>query len=178
MIEASHAGGGNSHCASCHMLFAKPIKTSMQPTQKSEPINAAFAWASAIPHGRRKQDKMSEKSKTCVGKLSGKPLTEYDSEEEARQGADYANRNYKNTNLTPYECDRCGEWHLAPKNRQTPSTKCACCTGSDGRPKDLYKTRDDARRRADIIKSEKGVSLNVYQCQYSGGWHLTRTSGH
>jgi len=120
---------------------------------------------------------MAEKSKTCFGKISRQPLTEYDSEKEAREGADYANRNYKNTNLISYLCPNCGKWHLAPKNRQTPRTTCSHCAGADGRPKDLYSSRDDARRRADIIRSEKGVHLNVYECPFSGGWHLTKGSG-
>ena len=40
---------------------------------------------------------MGEKSETCFGKSTGEPLTEYSSEEEAQEGADYANENYENT---------------------------------------------------------------------------------
>ena len=38
---------------------------------------------------------MSRKSDTCVGKKTGRPLTEYDSLEEAQDGADHANATYK-----------------------------------------------------------------------------------
>ena len=118
---------------------------------------------------------MSQKSPTCVGKISGQPLTEYDSEEEAREGADYANKKYRN-NLTPYTCDQCGKWHLSPMSRQTPSKKCKICTGVDGRAKDSYQSRKDAQRRADILLKEQGAILQVYECEYGSGWHLTKDS--
>ena len=118
---------------------------------------------------------MSGKSATCIGKQSGKPLTEYDSEQEAQEGANYANQKYGNQ-LTPYACDRCGMWHLAPRNRQTPSEKCRHCSGADGKPKDAYQSRKDAQRRADILYNEQGAVLKVYECEYGQGWHLTKGS--
>jgi hypothetical protein len=118
---------------------------------------------------------MSLKSKTCTGKKTGKPLTEYGSESEAREAALYAGAEYKRT-LTPYLCPACGKWHLSPANRQTPSKRCAFCTGSDGQPKDAYATEPDAKRRASIIRKESGVSLRAYPCQYGNGWHLTKSS--
>ena len=54
---------------------------------------------------------MSLKSTTCFGKQTGRPLTEYDSEYDALDGADYANSKY-GQNLVPYQCDTCGLWHL------------------------------------------------------------------
>ena len=116
---------------------------------------------------------MSRKSDICIGKQTGRPLTEYDSLEEAREGADYANVTYKR-NLVPYECELCRKWHLSPKSRMTPSTKCPYCKGANGQVKDAYRNQREAQCRADILGKEQGVSLKAYRCQYSDKWHLTR----
>lgn len=116
---------------------------------------------------------MAQKSATCVGKMSGEPVTEYDSEEEAWEGADYANEVY-GSNLVPYECRRCGFFHLAPQHRQTPSRTCHSCAGADGRPKEAYATQQDAERRAEILLAERGVRLRAYVCNHGSGWHLTK----
>jgi hypothetical protein len=116
---------------------------------------------------------MSQKSETCIGKATGRPLTEYDSLQEAEDGAEHANKTYKR-NLIPYACETCGKWHLSPKGRQTPSDKCSFCKGADGQAKDAYRSRADAQRRADILRKEQGVSLKVYACEQSDAWHLTR----
>ena len=117
---------------------------------------------------------MNRKSETCTGKKTGKPLTEYDSEADALEGAQYANSRYRQ-NMVPYQCDECGLWHLSPLERQTPSTKCGYCTGADGKPKDSYQSRELAQRRADILRREQGAVLNLYPCEYGNGWHLTRS---
>ncbi|MDA0712271.1 MAG: hypothetical protein O3B73_18895 [bacterium] len=116
---------------------------------------------------------MSLKSPTCSGSQSGKPLSEYDSEEEAREAADYARKTYGRT-LDPYLCDRCDRWHLGLENRKTPSLPCPTCTGTDGRLKEAYQSREDAQKRADILGREQGVALSVYPCDHGNGWHLTR----
>jgi len=116
---------------------------------------------------------MPVKSATCVGKKTGKPLTEYYSEREARDGAEHARRKYK-SDLVPYQCDTCGMWHLSPTNRQTPSRKCTRCAGADGKLKESYKSEADAQRRADILRREQGAALRVYPCEHGNGWHLTR----
>ena len=115
------------------------------------------------------------KSATCIGVKSGKPLTEYDSQQEALEGADHANSRYQR-NLVPYHCSDCGKWHLSPMDRQTPSEKCALCTGRDGTSKDSYRSREDAQRRAGILRREQGVALSVYACEYGNGWHLASGS--
>ena len=51
---------------------------------------------------------------------------------------------------------------------------CPMCTGSDGRPKDAYETQEDARRRADILREEQGLSLRAYECDDGHDWHLTK----
>lgn len=117
---------------------------------------------------------MKMKSETCFGKVSGQPLTQYVDEEEALSGVEYAKSHYDN-DLSPYHCDKCGFWHLSPKSRQTPSHKCHYCTSRDGVQKDSYRSKREANLRADIIYREKGILLDVYQCQFSAGWHLTKS---
>ena len=117
---------------------------------------------------------MSIKSDSCYSKRTGEPLTEYVSEDQAREGADYTNSKYKNSSLAPYRCSKCNKWHLSPRDRQTPSIKCPSCTDSNGFYKDLYPSRKVAERRAGILHKERGVRLHVYKCAYHNGWHLTK----
>ena len=119
---------------------------------------------------------MVMKSKTCIGKATRKPLTEYETEREAQEGADHAQMKY-GRELLPYRCDTCGAWHLAPKSRRTPSNKCPLCTGTDGKLKDSYRNQAEAQRRADILRKEQGAELRVYACEHDYGWHLTKGSG-
>ena len=116
---------------------------------------------------------MSRKSASCFSKRTGKPLTAYASKSVAQQSADYEN-SQNDRALAPYQCSKCGEWHLSPKDRQTPSTKCRHCTGSDGKRKDLYDSEVAADKRAAILYKEQGFSLKVYKCVYNDGWHLTK----
>ena len=110
---------------------------------------------------------MNPRSKTCFGKMTGKPLTEFPNGMEARQAATHENTVGGNTfAFVPYECDTCGKWHLSPSSRQTPSVPCRYCG------KDLYATREVAQRRADISRKERGIQLSVYSC--GDGWHLTK----
>jgi len=122
----------------------------------------------------RSERMMSQKSKTCTGKKTGAPLTEYGSESDARAAAVYASANYKR-NLSPYLCRVCNKWHLSPTNRQTPSEKCTYCVGGDGQQKDAYDTEKAAKLRATIIRKESGVSLRAYECKFGNGWHLTKS---
>ncbi len=116
---------------------------------------------------------MNLKSTTCFSTRNGKPLSVYNSEVEAEGAAIYANSQHR-LKLSPYRCERCGEWHLSPQNRQTPSTSCNLCTDSSGHAKELYRTQTEAQQRAKIISREKGVRLAVYHCPYNNGWHLTK----
>ena len=115
---------------------------------------------------------MNDKSKTCFGK-NKKPLSEFYSESDAQEGAEYANNEYKQ-NLVPYRCQKCHWWHLSPEGRQTPSSKCSHCTDRNGVSKDLYVTKKDAERRAELSYRERDIRLDVYECEYSSGWHLTK----
>ena len=115
----------------------------------------------------------SRKSTRCHGKISGQPVTEYDSESEALAGAQHARSAYQK-DLVPYPCNTCGYWHLAPRGRQTPSTTCYRCVGADGRQKEAYASEHDAETRATILYRERGIHLRTYLCQYGQGWHLTK----
>lgn len=118
---------------------------------------------------------MNKKSSTCISKKAGKPLTEYDTEPEAQEGADYANSKHGN-NLVPYHCDKCDRWHLSPKDRMTPSELCNTCTDGQGKNKMLYRTKTEAKKRASILLKEQGVKLDVYECPTRNGWHLTKNA--
>ena len=113
------------------------------------------------------------KSDTCFGKQSGEPLTVYFSLIDAEVNAEHL-KFVHDKEMVPYECPRCGNWHLSPAERQTPSTSCPVCTGGDGRSKESYQTEQQALRRAEILYDERGISLQVYECEYGHGWHLTK----
>lgn len=117
---------------------------------------------------------MTVKSAICL-KKDGEPYTEYASEHEAAIGASYVRREY-GLDLSPFKCPNCGQWHLSPKERRTPSRICVYCLDSHGRHKELYETREAAQRRAGIIAKERGVTLNVYKCPRQHGWHLARNA--
>ena len=108
-----------------------------------------------------------------MGKQSGQPVTEYESEIEALAAASYIVKTYHNQ-LVPYHCTVCGAWHLSPADRHTASTECPDCTDCEGNPKKLYRTEKDAMRRADILLLEQDVQLRVYPCPHSSGYHLTK----
>jgi len=116
---------------------------------------------------------MNMKSTTCVGSRTGKPLTEYQSENQARLGASHVRAEF-GTDMSPYRCARCGLWHLSPKQRHTPSSKCGTCTDRNGDSKDLYASKKAAEVRAKIIKKENNIALAVYRCPNDTGWHLTK----
>lgn len=45
------------------------------------------------------------------------------------------------------------------------------CSASDGKPKNIYRTADEARVAADVAESRTyGVKFTVYQC--GAHWHI------
>jgi hypothetical protein len=114
----------------------------------------------------------NEKSKTCLSR-TGEPLTVYYSESAAHVGARYVNT--ASLKLVPYKCPKCGKWHLSPADRITPNTIGCRCKDSHNQPKALYKTRESAQQRAEIIYEERGQMLYVYPCLSHLGWHLSHT---
>jgi len=118
--------------------------------------------------------KMGFKNKTCIGKKTGKPVTCYVTKEEAEESAAYiAKKVNPRLKLTAYKCSKCGYYHLSPADRKIESTTCNRCTDSNGKPKQLYKTKADALKRAQFRKEETGIKLYVYACPYNHGFHLT-----
>ena len=115
----------------------------------------------------------TKKSRTCLGRVSGKPVCEFRSEKEALKGAEFAELLYGKA-MCPYRCNRCGKWHLSPAGRQTPSFL-GSCTDSQGRRKRSYQSSNGAERRAEILRQENGQALSVYACD-CGHWHLTSKS--
>ncbi|MDR3303269.1 MAG: hypothetical protein LBS86_02540 [Treponema sp.] len=115
---------------------------------------------------------MSDKSNTCF-KKDGEPLSVYYSEDEAEQSSRYVQTHY-DLDLVPYQCPRCGYWHLSPRDRQTPNRVCQYCLDSKGKPKQLYETEEAAEQRAAILEDEQGIVLKVYPCPHQHGWHLTK----
>lgn len=115
---------------------------------------------------------MGYRSTSCVSRSTGIGLMTFETKAEADQQAQYSKAAY-NTNLTPYVCQKCKQWHLAPTTSHTPSVTCDYCCGRDGEPKALYPTEEIALRRAAIIDSQRHVRLRPYMCPYFDGWHLT-----
>jgi len=115
------------------------------------------------------------KSLTCFGKQTGQPLTEFDTEYEAESSADHTRMVYEK-DMEPYHCGVCDKWHLSPKDRKTPSSKCLYCVGGNGNAKALYRNKAEALQRAKIIFQEQGKKLFSYQCEYADGWHLTKSA--
>ncbi len=102
----------------------------------------------------------------CINSKTRKPLISYSREILAEEFAEDNKERYGEQ--VPYRCEACGEWHLSPLNRQTPSTTCHRCS------KELYASENGASTRAKILQKEQGVSLRVYPCPGGGGWHLTK----
>lgn len=116
-------------------------------------------------------EKTMADSNTCFGRVSNKPLKEYSDEQTATYAAQYVLDRY-GKQMTPYRCTRCHLWHLSPTSRQTPSQTCIC-SDQHGKYKQVYLTEEAARRRAQLIKKERHINLQIYPCPYGRGWHLT-----
>ena len=115
------------------------------------------------------------KSSTCFGK-SGNPLSVFMTEAEAQKSADHERheRSGRGISLYPYQCERCGHWHLAPEEGRVAFKKNACsCTDSHGNSKRLYATHEDAEKARKSSENARGIALTVYECPEGGGWHLT-----
>ena len=115
---------------------------------------------------------MTKKSTTCF-KKDGEPRSQYSSEYEAEESASHIRKKH-GLDISPYQCPKCGYWHLSPTTRQTPSKECTYCTDSNGNRKELYETEEAAKTRAEIIEAEQGIKLKVYKCPEQDGWHLTK----
>ena len=95
------------------------------------------------------------KSDTCFSK-SGSPLSVFMTEREAQSSADYERG--RGRSLYPYQCKKCGLWHLAPEESRV-------------------EFRENAEKALETSEEARGVSLSVYKCPEVGGWHLTHSAG-
>ena len=116
---------------------------------------------------------MAHRSDICISKRTGVGLEYFFSQEDAAHRAYHLNFRLDKP-VAPYKCTKCSMWHLSPADRQTPKTICPDCTSREGLAKDLYASRAAAEKRAAIINKERGLSLDVYECQFNNGWHLTK----
>ena len=96
----------------------------------------------------------------------GRPRRSYRSRTAAEEGVYQAKHRYGN-DMVPYTCKQCGNYHLCPPTRLTPSHHCEPCE------KLAYDTLEGAFSRADILEEERSVELAVYECAHGEGWHLT-----
>lgn len=113
------------------------------------------------------------KSSTCFSK-SGNPLSVFKTEAEAQRSADHE-RLERGMSLSPYQCEQCRDWHLAPQESRVAFKEYAClCLDSDGKSKRLYTTREDAEKARISSEKARGNKLTVYECPERGGWHLTK----
>ncbi len=110
----------------------------------------------------------ASQSQSCVTR-SGKPRKGYYSSDDAEDGADYVFKRYKKR-MVPYLCENCGDWHLCPAKRHTPSQHCDPCS------KQAYESKQAAERREKILVAERGIWLFIYECPHKNGWHLTSMS--
>ncbi|MCR5436880.1 MAG: hypothetical protein K6E97_07440 [Treponema sp.] len=116
---------------------------------------------------------MSKKSTTCFSK-SG-PKTEYETEEEANENIKYILEK-QGKEFYPYKCTHCHKWHISPIESKINIIKDGCfCTDDKGCVKTLYATKEDAEKQKKK-SAEKGITLYVYKCPDSTGWHLTHHS--
>lgn len=107
------------------------------------------------------------KSSTCMNK-DGNPLSVYSTFEEAQNSAYYIEKS-----MIPYLCKKCGKYHLKPQEFYCEKVNRSCaCVDHNGKPKDTYKTKEDALKMTDI-RSRDGVMLYVYECPQGCGYHLT-----
>lgn len=119
--------------------------------------------------------KVSAKSTTCFSR-NGTPLSEYPNEYVAQESADFENSRGQNLHFVPYECFKCGKWHIRPQSLFIRRTETTCnCSDSSGRSKAAYPTEDEAQKVA-ALRRKSGVWMRVYECPEGNGWHLTSHS--
>jgi hypothetical protein len=147
-----------------------------------------------------------KKSRTCLGKKTGTPVTEYNTSSDAISAASYTKAKF-GTDLSPYQCATCHLWHLAPPSNNSSSSsgnkkvdqhlyrnenaattnrapmntsqgkKSRTCLGKKtGAPVAEYKTRSDAINGASYTKAKFGTDLSPYQCATCHLWHLAPPS--
>lgn len=111
----------------------------------------------------------------CINKSTGKALSVYDTKKEADESAKYSKKNF-GTDLYSYKCEKCGKYHLAPKDSKISVKHDACsCRDSNGKPKALYGSKKDAEKQMKKSEVEQHIKLRIYKCPDGKGYHLTHT---
>lgn len=128
---------------------------------------------------------MSRRSSTCFGKATGRPLTDYDTFEQAEDGAAYVLQKF-GTEMLSYMCSQCSMWHLAPPSSTartqtqaspylpTTSRESRNCYGKvSGKVLKEYDTERDAKDGASYVLEKYGNQMVPYKCQDCRKWHLS-----
>ena len=114
---------------------------------------------------------MSHSSTSCYGTKSGKPLTEYLNEHDAKSGAAYVLERF-GSSMFPYQCDKCGLWHLSPIDRNT-SHSSTCYGKISGKTLTQYDCYYKAMCAASRVSEEHDKEMVSYKCERCQLWHLT-----
>jgi hypothetical protein len=93
------------------------------------------------------------KIETNFEKMLGQYLPQHFTESDVKGNVGYSQKNF---------------------NKIEPCQKCHKCTAGDGTYKNAYRSKHEARLKANIIFDEQGISLRTYKCKYGSGWHLTK----
>lgn len=171
-LERYKSSMSPSECPTCNYWHLAPSRQKNNTHGKDVPSGAN--GTSSI-----------RKSITCDGQKSGKPLTEYDSFEDAQKGAEYVLELHNNVSH-PYRCPTCPSWHLAPRNRRnnkrndvpsgaSSSSERAGCTCDDkisGKPVTKYHSFEDAQEYAAYALGSYESPMSPYECSTCHYWYL------
>lgn len=153
----------------CYIDFVDPYKDAYSI------LDAHAAYFSKNPSQKKRYEKLKLWRKNrgnCISPKTGRARKSYSSEACANDAVRCMADSYGQQ--VAVQCDFCGEWHLTPASRHTPSKICGYCTDGDGNSKQLYFSREGAMKRAKIIANERGLHLELYRCPHEDGWHLTK----
>ena len=142
---------------------------------------------------------IGRRSTTGIGKASGKPVLEFDSEHDAQNQANYDETKH-GRRMYPYLCPTCHKWHLAPKasftassnfaaapasfstyrNTTTTTTKSftrhrkslTCFGKTSGTPLLEFETEGLAQEQAAFDANKYGKRMHPYHCATCGKWHV------
>lgn len=118
------------------------------------------------------------KSDTCFSKKTNQPLSVYSSIDEANAAAEYE-KVYRGIEFFAYKCEKCQLYHLAPEESRINVMHNACsCRDSNGNPKALYFSWNDAKKQQGKSQEEQDILLEIYECPERLGFHLTHNINH
>jgi len=60
------------------------------------------------------------------------------------------------------------------RTKTTTKEYVCTCIDSDGESKYLYATNNEAKQRCVFLEKEQNITLKVYACPTTNGWHLTK----